>query len=46
MQRTREDLKGVSASFAGRDPARIAAEVVARMARGEPMSNEILDTIS
>ena len=46
MQRTREDLKGVAASFAGRDPARIAAEVVARMARGEPMSNEILDTIS
>lgn len=46
MQRTREDLAGVAASFAGRDPARIAAEVVARMARGEPMSNEILDTIS
>lgn len=46
MQRTREDLKGVAASFAGRDPARIAAEVVARMARGEAMSNEILDGIS
>jgi lipid-A-disaccharide synthase len=46
MQRTREDLKGVAASFAGRDPARICAEIVARMARGEAMSNQILDTIS
>lgn len=46
MQRTREDLKGVAASFAGRDPARIAAEVVARVARGETMTNEILDGIS
>jgi len=46
MQRTREDLKGVAASFAGRDPARICAEIVARMARGEAMSNQILDGIS
>jgi len=46
MQRTREDLKGVAASFAGRDPGRISAEVVARMARGEAVTNEILDGIS
>ena len=46
MQRTREDLKGVAASFAGRDPARICAEVVAQVARGGRMTNEILDGIS
>jgi len=46
MQRTREDLKGVAASFAGRDPGRISAEIVARVARGEAMTNEILDGIS
>lgn len=45
MQRTREDLKGVAASFAGRDPGRISAEIVARVARGERMTNEILDAI-
>ncbi|MEY2714891.1 MAG: hypothetical protein RIT24_1234 [Planctomycetota bacterium] len=46
MQRTREDLKGVAASFAGRDPARICAEIVARAARGEALTNSLLDGIS
>ncbi len=46
MQRTREDLKGVAAAFAGRDTGRISAEVVARLAWGEAMTNEILDGIS
>ena len=46
MQRTREDLRQVAASFRGFDPARICAEVAARVARGQPMTNEILDGIS
>ena len=46
MQRTRDDLKAVARSFAGRDPARIAAEVAARAARGEPIDNAALDGIA
>ena len=39
------DLRAVAESFLGRDPAPIAAEVVARAARGMPIDNSILDEI-
>lgn len=45
MQRTRDDLKAVTAAFAGRDPARISAAVVARAARGESIDNAALDLV-
>ncbi|MEY3027799.1 MAG: hypothetical protein RLZZ238_2696 [Planctomycetota bacterium] len=46
MQRTRDDLRTVAGAFAGRDPARICAETIARAARGEAVDNAVLDTIS
>jgi lipid-A-disaccharide synthase len=45
MQRTRDDLRKVSDLFKDRDPGRIAAEVVARAARGERLGNPELDEI-
>jgi lipid-A-disaccharide synthase len=45
MQRTRDDLKAVTAAFAGRDPARISAAVLARAARGESIDNAALDLV-
>jgi hypothetical protein len=35
----------VTAAFAGRDPARISAAVVARAARGESIDNAALDLV-
>ena len=39
------DLRAVADGFLGRDPAPIAAEVVARVARGVPIDNTALDEI-
>ncbi len=39
------DLKDVAAKFTERDPAPIAAETLARVARGETMTNDTLDAI-
>jgi lipid-A-disaccharide synthase len=46
MQRTRDDLRRVADSFRGPDPGRIAAEIIARSARGEPLRNAELDEIA
>lgn len=45
MQRTRDELKSVAASFGTRDSARIGAAVVARAARGERLDNAMLDSV-
>jgi hypothetical protein len=39
------DLRAVADTFLGRDPAPIAAEVVAREARGERLGDAALDEI-
>lgn len=45
MARIREDLRRVAASFEGRDPAGVAAEVIARAAAGKGLTNAELDSI-
>jgi lipid-A-disaccharide synthase len=45
MARMREDLQALSARFEGRDPAKIAAEVLSRAAAGKGLTNAELDSI-
>jgi lipid-A-disaccharide synthase len=45
MARMREDLQALAARFEGRDPAKIAAEVLSRAAAGKGLTNAELDSI-
>ncbi len=45
LERTTRDLREVAGKFLGRDPAPIAATVLARAVAGEPIGNAALDAI-
>jgi lipid A disaccharide synthetase len=46
LQAVAAEMAAVRATFGSRDPSRMAAEVVARSAAGERLSNDDLDELS